>query len=120
MYQQVDGVAMGSPLGPVLANIFVGYHEQRLSVKGSQKILLYRRYVDETFSINRSEQHSREFLTELNNLYPTLQFTCEHEDNGTLPFLDVKVNKNQPSEEGTISFNTDVCRKPTFTGQYIR
>ena len=27
MYRQIDEVAMGSPLGPVLANIFVGYHE---------------------------------------------------------------------------------------------
>ena len=24
-----DGVAMGSPLGPVLANLFMGYHEQK-------------------------------------------------------------------------------------------
>ena len=27
-YDQIDGVAMGSPLVPVLANLFMGYHEK--------------------------------------------------------------------------------------------
>ena len=27
-YDQIDGVAMGSPLGSVLANLFMGYHEK--------------------------------------------------------------------------------------------
>ena len=30
MYKQTDGVAIGSPLGSALANIFVGYHESKL------------------------------------------------------------------------------------------
>ena len=30
VYKQTDGVAMRSPLGPALANIFVGYHEEKL------------------------------------------------------------------------------------------
>ena len=29
-YDQVDGVAVGSPLGPVLANLFMGVHEKHL------------------------------------------------------------------------------------------
>ena len=28
-YQQIDGVAMGSPLGPTLANVFLCHHEQQ-------------------------------------------------------------------------------------------
>ena len=30
IYKQTDGVAMGSPLGPVLANIFVRFYEEKL------------------------------------------------------------------------------------------
>ena len=28
LYKQIDGVAMGSPLGPTLANAFLIYHEK--------------------------------------------------------------------------------------------
>ena len=27
LYNQIDGVAMGSPLGSTLANLFIGHHE---------------------------------------------------------------------------------------------
>ena len=28
-YNQIDGAAMGSPLAPVIANIFMGFHESK-------------------------------------------------------------------------------------------
>ena len=32
-YKQIDGVAMGSPLGPTLANAFLCFHEQECYLK---------------------------------------------------------------------------------------
>ena len=47
-YVQVDGVAMGSPLGLVLANIFMVELEQNIIPTLSKDISLWKRYVDAT------------------------------------------------------------------------
>ena len=113
LHRQIDGVAMGSPLGPSLANIFVGYYEALL-FKRVNKPLMYYRYVDDTFAVFTDEDECNEFFSHLNSLYPSLRFTLEKECNGTLPFLDVLVEKNDHK------FVTSIYRKPTFPGQYIR
>ena len=113
MYKQPDGVAMGSPLGPALANIFVGFYEEKLFSQKS-KPSTYFRYVDETFAMFRNEEESENFFNQLNCLYPFLKFSFEKEKNSCLPFFDVNV------ERTVTGFETSVYRKPTFTGQYLR
>ncbi|XP_046860898.1 deleted in malignant brain tumors 1 protein-like [Xenia sp. Carnegie-2017] len=45
MYKQIDGVAMGSPLGPVFANISVGYHEcKMLASSDFPDVLWYKHF----------------------------------------------------------------------------
>ena len=112
MHQQIDGIAMGLPLGPSLANIFVGYHEALL-FKRVNKPLMYYQYVDDTFAVFNDEDECNEFFSHLNSLHPSLRFTFEKECNRTLPFFDVLVEKNDHE------FVTSIYRKPTFTGQYI-
>ena len=106
---------MGSPLGPVLANIFVGPHEQKIPQLAS----LHKRYMDDSLSMNTTEEHSQEFLKILNSLHPALQYTCENESAGKFPFLDILIRKKQPIHE-LVEFTTSIYRKPTYTGQYTR
>ena len=113
IYQQTDGIAVGSPLGPVLADIFVGYEENKL-FNFSVKPLFYKRYVDDTFAIFENEVECDEFFNILNSLHPALKFTSEKEESESLTLLDVKIQKSDSK------FMTLVYRKSAFTGQYIR
>ena len=114
LYDQVDGVAMGSPLGPSLANSFMCSLEQRyLSSCPSQfKPILYRRYVDDTVCLFKDRNDIDLFLNYINNIHSNSQFTVEVENCSSLPFLDILVEKTSNS------FSTSLFRKKTFTGLY--
>ena len=101
MYKQTNGVAMGSLLGPALANIFVGYYEEKLFYQ-TQKPPTYFRYVDDTFAIVNHEAETDKFLTKLNCLHPFLKFTFEKKKGKCLPFLDAYVERTD------IAFETSV------------
>ena len=92
MCKQTDGVVMGSPLGPALSNMFVGYYEEKLFSQ-TQKPSTYFRYVDDTFAIFDHQAEADEFLTKINCLHPFLKFTFEKEKEKCRPFLDVYVER---------------------------
>ena len=113
LHKQIDGVAMGSPLGPLLANIFMCSSEEKWleNCPSWFKPAYYRRYVDDCFVLFRSATHVQPFLRYLNSQHTNIKFTCEQEKEGVLPFLDVNVKRDAV-------FNTSLYRKPTFTGLY--
>ncbi|XP_018349960.1 PREDICTED: uncharacterized protein LOC108753114 [Trachymyrmex septentrionalis] len=106
---------MGSPISPVIANIFMEHFEKEALRKTPKKPEVWFRYVDDTFVIWR---HGRaefcKFLIFLNNQHPNIHFTIDIEENGKLPFLDVLVSKKA---DGTLGYQ--VYRKPTHTDRYL-
>ena len=84
MNTPIDGVAMGSPRSPVLANILVGYCGKRAFADphpGVQLYSIYYRYMDDIFVVFQSTSACKVFLAYLNSLHPSREFTLEH---GTL------------------------------------
>ena len=61
-YNQIDGVALGSPLVVVLANAFMGFHECKwLNEYNFNKAKFYLRYVDDILAVFDNEQDSLNF-----------------------------------------------------------
>ena len=111
IYDQTDGVAIGSPLGPALANLFMGYHENKwLNSEESSTVLFCKRYVDDNFCLFKRETDAKRFLTFVNGQHPNIKYTIEKEKINQLPFLDILNNSSSNK------LVTSVYRKPTYTG----
>ena len=112
LYKQLDGVAMGSPSGPNLADAFLAKIEQQLGGE-LNKTTLYKRYVDDIL-ICTPEKHFDHVLHIFPHIHPNLSVSFEKERNNQLAFLDVLMTWRP---DGTIQRN--VHRKKTWTGQYL-
>ena len=113
-YKQINGVAIGTRMGPSYANLFVGYVEhQFLNQYNGPKPELYRRYIDDCIgAISSSREELDQFITFVNSFHPALKYTWEISET-SLDFLDIKVS---------ISGNllcTSVPYKPTDSHSYL-
>ena len=113
-YKQLDGLAMGSPLGSTLTNSFLCYHEKRWLYKCPQefKPMFYRQYVDDIFLLVRKEEHFKLFLNYFNSCHENIKFTSEKETNKKLSFVNIEISRDKNQ------FITSVYCKPTFSGVF--
>ena len=114
-FKQTDGVAMGSPISPVIANFFMEDLEEKALNQATLKPTCWYRYVDDTFVIwPHGKDNLTTFLEHLNGLHKNIQFTIEIEEDGHLPFLDIDIYRKRDS-----SLGHKVYRKPIHTNLYL-
>ena len=106
---------MGSPISPIVANLFMEDLEVQAIQTSSTPPALWKRSVDDTFTIIKKEDRNS-FLQHLNSIHQNIKFTCEEvRDDGSMSFLDILIT---PKEDGSLS--TPVFRKPTHTDLYLQ
>ena len=113
IYKQTFGTPMGSPVSPLVANIFMEDLEQRAIDTATHAPFMWHRYCDDVLAAMKPDE-VQPFLQHLNNMSPSIKFTVETEVEGKLPFLDMTLKR---SDDGHIK--TDVYYKPTASGQYL-
>ena len=114
IYRQKDGVAMGSPLGPLLADVFMSKLENKILQQTIASFAVYKRYVDDILCVCADDVNLNDTLSVFNNAHPNIRFTYEKEEGEQISFLDVHLSKR---EDG--SLQRSVHRKSTWNGQYI-
>jgi hypothetical protein len=116
-FQQTEGLAMGSPLSPLLADLYMDNFEQTLfndSSVNTSFIDCWFRYVDDVFAVWTSTERQLDiFLSKLNSQCKNIQFTCEKERNNSLNFLDITILTTNKGYEFSIH------RKETTTDHVI-
>ena len=114
-YEQVEGAAMGSPISPIVANLYMEDFEMRAINTSPHLPLMWKRFVDDTFVVIRAA-HKQNYLDHINSVDHHIQFTSEDpRPDGSMPFLDILIT---PGEDGSLS--TTVYRKPIHTDLYMQ
>ncbi|XP_023212297.1 ubiquitin carboxyl-terminal hydrolase 31-like [Centruroides sculpturatus] len=96
VYVQKQGVPMVSPLSAVLAELIMREVERRIF--NSPLVIsypsLYLRYVNDILIIwENTEEEFIKFVQQLSSIYPTISFTWEKEQEESITFLDLCIQK---------------------------
>jgi len=110
-YKQSYGAPMGSPLSPIIADLFLQKLETEVLYKLSIKPIFYFRYVDD-IALSTHNTALNDLLLNFNSYHPRLKFTMEIGGN-SLNFLDLTIIK----KDDHVIF--DWFHKSTFSGRFL-
>ena len=116
-YLQTHGTAMGTKTAVSFANIFMAKIETDILSKAVSKPTVWKRYIDDVFSLwDISKPDIETFIEQANLRHPTIKFTAEISDTETV-FLDTTVYKGTRFRDQSI-LDVKTHFKPTETFQY--
>ena len=95
IYEQIEGITMGSPLSPIVANIYMDFFEKEALQSFPLQLKWWIRFIDNT---NIDWSHGREnlnkLLDHLNSRSDHIKLTMEVEEENIISFIDVLIRKN--------------------------
>jgi hypothetical protein len=105
--QQKEGMAVGSSLSLIVSNIYKECFGKLALDSVQHKLLLWLCYVGDTFVVwPHGPEWLQNFLSYLNSLRPSIQFTVKIVSDSVISFLDSLVIRKE------ITMVTKVYRKP--------
>ena len=112
MVSTKKGIAMGSPISSIIAEIYLQHIEQTYTKHWleSEEITYYRRYVDDILIIyNINHTNEQKISQYINNIHKNLHFKPTNEEHNTISYLDLLIHRNDNN------LDLSIYRKPTST-----
>ena len=103
IYRQDERLAIGSPLSPVLTNIWMEFFEEMALGSSSQKPFMWLRYGDDLYILLPHQEDVQTLLHHVNSIRPSIQLTMKKEQDNKLPFLDVLVQSKDSGHPYIVS-----------------
>lgn len=113
-YLQIKGTAMGTPVAPVFANLYLIYHDEKAFARVNP--IIYFRYIDDLFVLFT------------NNTDPDMFFQAYQDDNIKLDaisygkegvFLDLSFFLSEPVNDNRVLLYYKLYQKPNNLFQYL-
>ena len=112
-YKQLDAVAMGLPVSPVVSDILMNELEKKAFEELQAPPRIWHWFVDDVISVINSSDEAL-LLDYLNEQHPRITFTMERENDRKTPFMGVLFKRGEENK-----LDRALYRKPTHTGRCL-